>query len=126
MLNLEKFISDFGELPTWKKVVLFLPLILVVVALFFVQQRGGGSTDTFIKWNKKKTDKKVNQFEKELKDAERKLESLDSEKKEIEWEIRNDTSNYSDTIRRIDAASIDELPGIASELRSKPWRSDRE
>ena len=124
-MALEKFIDDFGELPTWKKILLFFPLIMVAVALFFVRQQPGNNADEFIKWNKKKTDKKVKDFHDELKESEKEIDRIEIERERIKREIQNDKKDYASDMDRIDNADGDELLRIAEEIRSR-IRGDRD
>lgn len=117
-MSLERFIEKFGEYPTWKKVLMFLPLIAAVLLLFFVRARGGES-EQFLKWNKKNNDKKVEDFKVELKRAEKEIAEIEDEEERVRERIKNEEAYYHSVNDRIDNASDDELRGIADELRER-------
>jgi len=126
-MSMEKFIDSFGDLPTWKKMLLFIPLILSVVLVALLASKSDATGDKVwrdraAKDSKKKADNELKSFKKEFKRSEKELEKLEQEKKRIKREIRNESSNYSDTINRIDNADLDELLRIADEIRDQVKR----
>jgi septal ring factor EnvC (AmiA/AmiB activator) len=122
--KLEDFIKSFNGLPVWKKLLLFIPLILAAFAVAFITAKNDAINDKNsrndeIKKSKIKTDKNVKSFEKKFKKAEKELLALEKENEDIELEIHDEKTNYINIVNRIDSASVDELSGIASELRKR-------
>ena len=115
--------SSFNKLPTWKKVLLFLPLIILIAIIAVLVFMGGKNSnqEMVVKHNKKQVDKQIENFEDLSKIEEAKRAKNQTKIKAIESKINENHKELEKTINAIDNADgdADELLRIAEELRGR-------
>jgi len=123
---LTKTWNNYKSLTWWKKVLLFLPILLVGIGYLYFSFYKIDNVDNYSKAvasHKKIIDKQIEKKLKKESDLAKAEKKIEKEQIEIKKEIEKDTVYAKETITRIENASIthniDEFKLIQSNLRNK-------
>jgi len=116
--------TGYKDLPTWKKILLFVPLIIAMVfVVVFVFMSGGkdGTTELAVEHNKARVDEKIKDREDLSKIEKAKRKVLDGEIKAIEksMEIINEEIKEFETKINSAGSDPDKLRSVERDLRAK-------
>ena len=123
-ITLNTLKSNFKEMTTWKKVLLFVPFILLILLALIL----GAATykdrtkrsETLLDKNKKVVDDVVAKAEKSEAFITDRLKELEKKREIIKQRVQQDEKDYNSLMQRIDSAnSSSELQHLAQELRER-------
>lgn len=116
--------NNFKKLPWWKKILLFIPLILVGIgSIIFMIDKSETTNEDIVRENKKKTDKQIESFNKSLNKLEKERKVIKDKRKEIRKELEDAKADYNNVCELIDNTDADKLDSIAARLRADATRN---
>ena len=126
MKAIQNLWNKYKALSWWKKVLLFLPLLIVIVLicllLFWKPSNDGDRFESAVKYGKKQVDKRIAEREAQDKLLKKQDDALAKKQKQLEKEIKANEKEASKLIDRVDSAAAngdaDELRSIISELNA--------
>jgi len=116
--------NNYKNLSWWRKVLLFLPLIIVLVVvgvLVFMSGNKDDNQELVVDHNRKVVDNQIEKFEDLSKAEEKKRQENQKQRNTLEIKMKENHEELEKTIKDIDNANgnPDELLRIADELRAK-------
>jgi preprotein translocase subunit SecF len=126
MLNLpstQEFWNSYKNLKTWKKILLFLPFVIVIILLgiLFFLPKNNSINEKLVKHHKKTVNKYADSFIEQDKELEKFQKKIEKQMGKLQQEAKKDAKEYKNLVNRVNNASNnpDELNRIREELNER-------